>query len=213
MGGRDKGLVPYQGRPLAAWVLDRLVAQTGTQFAVANRNLPDYASLLQHSHATPPSGVPAVLPDAPDLPVASGPLAGIVTALRHTATPWLMVTPCDTPHLPDDLVERLLAEAERWLAPVADEDEPADAEWRAHRLKLGVTEGRAELGSDATLWLECNAAELNGVSFTVDAGEAQLYAESGSDLLESLVWDLTTKAGTDSFPDDVSGIVLDILAD
>lgn len=113
MGGRDKGLVPYQGRPLAAWVLDRLVAQTGTQFAVANRNLPDYANLLQQAHATPPSGVPAVLPDAPDLPVASGPLAGIVTALRHTATPWLMVTPCDTPHLPDDFVERLLAEAER----------------------------------------------------------------------------------------------------
>lgn len=29
-----------------------------------------------------------------------------------------------------------------------------------------MTEGRAELGSDRTLWLECNAAELNGVSFT-----------------------------------------------
>jgi len=32
-----------------------------------------------------------------------------------------------------------------------------------------------------------------------------------SDLLEALVWDLTAKAGTDSFPDDVSGIVLDLL--
>ena len=29
-----------------------------------------------------------------------------------------------------------------------------------------MTEGSAELGSDKTLWLECNAAELNGVSFT-----------------------------------------------
>ena len=28
-----------------------------------------------------------------------------------------------------------------------------------------MTEGVAELGSDKTLWLECNAAELNGVSF------------------------------------------------
>jgi tRNA-modifying protein YgfZ len=28
-----------------------------------------------------------------------------------------------------------------------------------------VTEGVAELGSDKTLWLECNAAELAGVSF------------------------------------------------
>ncbi len=49
----------------------------------------------------------------------------------------------------------------RWLAP---EDEPAQG-WLEHRLSLGVTEGRAELGSDKTLWLECNAAELGGVSF------------------------------------------------
>ena len=47
----------------------------------------------------------------------------------------------------------------RWLAPASD---PASG-WLEHRLRLGVTEGRAELGD--TLWLECNAAELNGVSF------------------------------------------------
>jgi folate-binding protein YgfZ len=35
----------------------------------------------------------------------------------------------------------------------------------AHRLSLGVTEGVGELGSGETLWLECNARELNGVSF------------------------------------------------
>jgi folate-binding protein YgfZ len=50
----------------------------------------------------------------------------------------------------------------RWLAPPGERAEG----WLAHRLSLGVTEGRAELGSDKTLWLECNAAELNGVSFT-----------------------------------------------
>src|SRR3546814_2566696 len=33
-------------------------------------------------------------------------------------------------------------------------------------LPLGVTEGRGELGNGTTLWLECNAAELNGVSFS-----------------------------------------------
>jgi folate-binding protein YgfZ len=48
----------------------------------------------------------------------------------------------------------------RWLAPP---DEPATG-WLEHRLHLGVCEGRAELGD--LLWLECNAAELNGVSFT-----------------------------------------------
>ena len=61
---------------------------------------------------------------------------------------------------------RLPALGERWLAPVATDDAPADAAWLAHRLKLGVSEGRAELGSDSTLWLECNAAELHGVSFS-----------------------------------------------
>lgn len=48
----------------------------------------------------------------------------------------------------------------RWLGAA---DEPASG-WLAHRLHLGVCEGRAELGD--LLWLECNATELNGVSFT-----------------------------------------------
>jgi folate-binding protein YgfZ len=57
---------------------------------------------------------------------------------------------------------RLDALGRRWLAPPA----AAAAGWLEHRLSLGVVEGVAELGSDKTLWLECNAAELNGVSFT-----------------------------------------------
>ena len=48
----------------------------------------------------------------------------------------------------------------RWLAPP---DEPVEG-WLEHRLRLGVCEGRAEL--EDLLWLECNAIELNGVSFT-----------------------------------------------
>jgi folate-binding protein YgfZ len=55
---------------------------------------------------------------------------------------------------------RLAELGRRWLAPAT---EPASG-WLAHRLSLGVCEGRAELGD--LLWLECNAAELNGVSFT-----------------------------------------------
>jgi folate-binding protein YgfZ len=48
----------------------------------------------------------------------------------------------------------------RWLATA---DEPASG-WLEHRLRLGVCEGRVELGD--ILWLECHAVELNGVSFT-----------------------------------------------
>lgn len=60
---------------------------------------------------------------------------------------------------------RLAALGRRWLAP-AHGGREADAAWLTHRLALGVAEGRGELGSDKLLWLECNAAELNGVSFT-----------------------------------------------
>jgi tRNA-modifying protein YgfZ len=53
----------------------------------------------------------------------------------------------------------------RWLA-LASGDLGAAELYRAHRLSLGIVEGLAELGSDKTLWLECNAREQNGVSFT-----------------------------------------------
>ncbi|MDE8652945.1 YgfZ/GcvT domain-containing protein [Novosphingobium album (ex Liu et al. 2023)] len=71
------------------------------------------------------------------------------------------------PHTGDGAASdpRLPALGERWIAPVDETDESADAAWRAHRLALGVAEGQAELGQDATLWLECNAVELNGVNF------------------------------------------------
>jgi len=55
---------------------------------------------------------------------------------------------------------RLAALGSRWLAPAGD----TAFGWLEHRLQLGVCEGRSELSD--ILWLECNAAELNGVSFT-----------------------------------------------
>ncbi len=55
---------------------------------------------------------------------------------------------------------RLPALGRRWLGEPGD---PAQ-DWLEHRLRLGVCEGRAELGD--LLWLECNAAELGGVSFS-----------------------------------------------
>lgn len=58
---------------------------------------------------------------------------------------------------------RLPALGWRRIAPVADA-EAADAAWLSHRLEHGVPETRGELGD--ILWLETNAAELNGVSFS-----------------------------------------------
>jgi len=55
---------------------------------------------------------------------------------------------------------RLAELGSRWLGPRTE----SASGWLEHRLRVGVCEGRAELGD--VLWLECNAAELNGVSFT-----------------------------------------------
>ncbi len=53
---------------------------------------------------------------------------------------------------------------ERWIAKRQADDVSADDAWTKHRLSLGVPEGRAELSD--ILWLETNAVELNGVSFS-----------------------------------------------
>jgi folate-binding protein YgfZ len=59
---------------------------------------------------------------------------------------------------------RLHELGQRWVARISDDDVAVDGAWLKHRLALGVPEGRAELGD--VLWLEANAAELNGVSFS-----------------------------------------------
>jgi folate-binding protein YgfZ len=74
---------------------------------------------------------------------------------ESTAVHW-SIDGADDPRLP--------ALGHRWLAPAIGA--AADANYRVHRLRLGVPEGGAELGSDKTLWLETNAVELHGVSFT-----------------------------------------------
>lgn len=111
MGGADKGWVDYRGRPLIAWVLDTLTPQAADIAISANRNLDRYAATGRR-----------VLPDSlPDYP---GPLAGVLTAMRAVEAPWLLVVPCDTPHLPGDLAVRLLAaarEAGAALAVAADD--------------------------------------------------------------------------------------------
>lgn len=70
---------------------------------------------------------------------------------------WSPITDPDT----SDHDPRLPALGRRWLSEPGDS---ADG-WHAHRLSLGIVEGVGDLGSGETLWLECNARELGGVSF------------------------------------------------
>lgn len=95
VGGADKGLLDYQGKPLIAHVVEQLAPQVDTLLISANRNLDDYLDF----------GYPVVTDASAE---RLGPLAGIAAGLRACETPWLVACPCDCPHLPLDLVARLL---------------------------------------------------------------------------------------------------------
>lgn len=96
MGGVDKGLQLLHGRPLIAWVLERLVPQVGAVLINANRNGERYAAFAY----------PVVADRIADF---AGPLAGLHAALAAARTPWVVTVPCDSPHPPADLVARLAA--------------------------------------------------------------------------------------------------------
>jgi len=110
MGGRDKGLVPFAGRPLVAHVRQCLQGRVREVLINANRHLDDYRPLADRVIVDAEAGY-------------QGPLMGIYSGLRAATTPWLLVVPCDTPALPADLVERLVAGLGDGDIAVADDGE------------------------------------------------------------------------------------------
>jgi molybdopterin-guanine dinucleotide biosynthesis protein A len=106
MGGEDKGLSLLAGRPLVEHVIERLSPQLTTLVISANRN---HAAYQQFGYA--------VLSDRDG--DFQGPLAGIASAIAITESPLLLVTPCDTPLLPENLVARLQQTLEQSQRPIA----------------------------------------------------------------------------------------------
>ena len=96
MGGVDKGLQEFRGKPMVAHVLERLAPQVGTILVNANRNVDEYARFGHRVIADEIAGF-------------AGPLAGFERGLAHAATPLVATVPCDSPFLPADLIARLHA--------------------------------------------------------------------------------------------------------
>ncbi|MCF8166339.1 MAG: molybdenum cofactor guanylyltransferase [Rhodoferax sp.] len=97
MGGIDKGLIPFHGKPLIESAISRLKPQVSTILINANR------SIAKYSHY----GYPVLMDETPDF---SGPLAGFSVGLKHCKTPYLLTSPCDSPLLPTDLAQKMAAE-------------------------------------------------------------------------------------------------------
>ena len=96
MGGVDKGLQPFRGRPMAAHAVERLAPQVDELLINANRNPEAYA---QFGHR--------VIAD--EIEGFAGPLAGFERGLAHATGNLVVTAPCDSPFLPLDLVKRLRA--------------------------------------------------------------------------------------------------------
>lgn len=94
LGGVDKGLEVFHGRPLIEWVIERIAPQVDELLINANRNLDRYAGY----------GHRVIADQCTDF---AGPLAGLQAALHHAAHDWVLCVPCDTPDLPHDLADRL----------------------------------------------------------------------------------------------------------
>ena len=96
MGGADKGLLDWQGRPLIAWLHELVRPLTDDLLISCNRNAERYAPFADR----------LVSDDEADF---QGPLAGIRAGLRAARQANVLILPCDAPQLDRQLLEALLS--------------------------------------------------------------------------------------------------------
>ncbi|MGR3465753.1 molybdenum cofactor guanylyltransferase MobA [Limimaricola sp.] len=159
MGGGDKGLVEWRGRPLLAHVIDRVSPQVPALALNANG---DPARFSQFGLDT----IPDPLPGHP------GPLAGVLAAMgwaRARRAAWVLTVPCDAPWLPGDLVPRLIMAAEEAdglsVATCGGRLHPVCGLWpvRLHdRLASDIAGGARRIGDWALLQGAARAAFPGG---------------------------------------------------
>jgi molybdopterin-guanine dinucleotide biosynthesis protein A len=100
--GRNKGLMTIAGEPLilrTARLLEPLVSRV-TVIGPAGL----YRKVRLRA-------VPDKIPGMRKVAAYQGPLAGIVTALAVTSSPWNLILACDLPYLTAEWIERLLSRA------------------------------------------------------------------------------------------------------
>lgn len=95
LGGLDKGLQLYAGRPMLEYMLDCLAPICSNLLISANRNLDVYQRY----------GYP-VIPDSGD--GFAGPLAGLRATLPLVDCEYALIVPCDMPKLNSVILQRLL---------------------------------------------------------------------------------------------------------
>lgn len=165
VGGADKGLLPFAGRPLVEHVAARLRPQCGALVVIANRNLDRYADYAPAIHD--------------EVPGHRGPLAGLLAAFALVAANpqagWrrLLTVPVDCPDPTTDLAARLqsaLDEGGRPPCAFVRRGGRVQPLFALYRLAGGVTwwrdSARAALAGQGSVW-QWHAA-LGGVAVDFD---------------------------------------------
>ena len=133
MNNSDKGLIPFQGRPLITYGIAAMEKAADRTIINANRNLEQYRQF----------GLPVVPDQTNDF---NGPLAGILTAMMYAQSGVVLVMPCDAPFFNTGHLQTLLALLNNGKADVA----VASEHDRLHPVFLAV---KAELQDDLKTYL------------------------------------------------------------
>lgn len=176
MGGQDKGMLPWQGQPMARWVYQALSAITPEVFISANRSLNDYEKLAPGHVLQDPEGLHY-----------QGPLAGLLTGLKAAASEGataVLVCPCDTPGITPVTLDALVS---AWRVQPA-RPVIAESDGRTHPLH-GVYP--VSLMVDLQQWLESGNRRVMGFAESVgvtvvgcpEAGEIFSNRNKPTDLL------------------------------
>ena len=103
LGGIDKGLHVYRGKPLVQWVVNALRPQVNDILICINRNKAEYENFTS-----------SVVSDFGSGENYQGPIAGIVSAINYCTAgkkpllfDQLLISSCDTPLLPNNYLQKL----------------------------------------------------------------------------------------------------------
>jgi molybdopterin-guanine dinucleotide biosynthesis protein A len=105
MGGQDKGLIPWNQRPLIAYVHDTVRPLTDDLIISCNRNQDRYRLFADQ----------LVGDEQQDFP---GPLAGVLAGMSVARHDWVLVLACDAPRIDQALIQQLLKGAEGGTSPL-----------------------------------------------------------------------------------------------
>ena len=110
MGGQDKGLIDFNGKPLIQHLIHQLQQQSVAIVINANRNQDQYQQY----------GYPVFADELDDF---QGPLAGFASAMAAVNTRYILTLPCDGPFLASDYVQQFMNSHNQTQAPICVADD------------------------------------------------------------------------------------------